>query len=83
MAERVVDLLELVEIDEQQRRQMLGALLDRQQPPDLVAEVDPVRQRRQFVVARQMTDPRFGVAALGDVFHQNDRTAPAHRLEGP
>ena len=31
MAERVVDLLELVEVDEQQRRQLLGTVLDRQQ----------------------------------------------------
>ena len=46
MAERVVDLLELVEVDEQQRRQLFGALLDRQQASDLVAEIDPVGQRR-------------------------------------
>jgi hypothetical protein len=63
MAERVVDLLELVEVDEQQRRQLFGALLDASRPPDLVAEIDPVRQRRQFVVARQMTDPGFRIAA--------------------
>ena len=62
MAERVVDLLELVEVDEQQRRQLFGALLGRQQTPDLVAEIDPVGQRGQFVVARQMTDPGFRVA---------------------
>ena len=63
MAERVVDLLELVEIDEQQRRQLLGALLDRQQTLDLVAEIDPVGQRGQFVVARQMADPGFRICA--------------------
>ncbi len=75
MTERVVDLLELVEVDEQQRRQLLGALLDRQQPPDLVAEIDPVRQRGQFVVTRQMTDAGFGVAPFGDVFDQHDGAA--------
>ena len=63
MAERVVDLLELVEIDEQQRRQLFGALLGRQQLSDLVAEIDPVGQRREFVVARQMADPGFRVLA--------------------
>ena len=52
-------------------------------PPDLVAEIDPVRQRGQFVVARQMADPGFRVAAFGDVFEQHDRAAPGHRLEGP
>ena len=83
MAERVVDLLELVEVDEQQRRQLFGALLGRQQASDLVAEIDPVRQRRQFVVARQMADPGFGVAPLGDVFEQHDRAAARHRLERP
>ena len=83
MAERVVDLLELVEVDEQQRRQLFGALLDRQKPPDLVAEIDPVGQLGQFVIARQMTDPGFRVAALGDVFQQHDRAAAGHRLERP
>ena len=63
MAERVVDLLELVEVDEQQRRQLLRALLDRQQPLDLVAEIDPVGKRRQLVITRQMADPGFGVVA--------------------
>ena len=47
MAERVVDLLELVEVDEQQRRQLLGALLGRQQIAHLVAEIDPVGQPGQ------------------------------------
>ena len=56
VTERVVDLLELIEIDEQQRRQLLGALLDRQQTSDLVAEIDPVGQRGQLVVACQMAD---------------------------
>ena len=83
MAERVVDLLELVEVDEQQRRQLLGAMLDRQQAADLVAEIDPVGKRGQFVVARQMADLGFGVAPLGDVFEQHDRAAAGHRLERP
>ena len=83
VTERVVDLLELVEIDEQQRRQLLRALLDRQQAPDLVAEIDPVRKRRQFVVAGQMADPGFRVAPLGNVFDQHDRAAARHRLECP
>ena len=83
MTERVVDLLELVEVDEQQRRQLLGAVLDRQQASDLVAEIDPVGQRGQFVVARQMADLGFGVAPLGDVLEQHDRAAAGHRLERP
>ena len=81
MAERVVDLLELVEVDEQQRRQLLGTVLGRQQVADLVAEIDPVGQRGQFVVARQMADLGFGVAPLGDVLEQHDCAALGHRLE--
>ena len=83
MAERVVDLLELVEVDEQQRRQLFGALLDRQQAADLVAEIDPVGKLGQFVVARQMADPGFRVLALGDVLDQHDGAAAGHRLERP
>ena len=83
MAERVVDLLELIEVDEQQRRQLLGIVRNRQQTLDLVAEIEPVGQRRQFVVARQMADPGFGVAPFGDVFQQHDGAAAGHRLECP
>ena len=83
MAERVVDLLELVEVDEQQRRQLIGALLGGKQAADLVAEIDPVGQRGEFVVARQMADARFGVAPLGDVFQEHDGAAAGHRLERP
>jgi hypothetical protein len=83
VSQRIVDLLELIEIDEQQRGQPRGALRDRQQPFHFVAEVDPVRQRRQFVIARQMADPGFRVAPFGDVFQQHDGAADRHRLEGP
>ncbi len=83
VTECVVDLLELVEIDEQQRRQLLGALLDRQQPSDLVAEIDPVRECSEFVVAGQMADAGFRVAPLGNVFEQHDGAAAGHRLERP
>ena len=83
MAQRVVDLLELVEIDEQQCRQPAGLMRNRQQAFDLVAEIDPVGQRGQFVIARQMADPRLGVAPLGDVLEQHDGATAGHRLECP
>ena len=54
MAQRVVDLFELVEVDEQQRRQLFGTLLGRQQTSDLVAEIEPVGRFGEFVVARQV-----------------------------
>ena len=83
MTERVVDLLELIEIDEQQRRQLLAIMRNRQQTSDLVAEIDPVGKRRQFVVARQMGNSGFRVAPFGDVFQQHDGAAASHRLKGP
>ncbi len=83
MTERVVDLLELVEIDEQQRRELIGAVRQLEQAFDLVAEIDPVGQLGQFVEARQMADLGFGGAALGDVLHQHDGAAAGHRLEFP
>ena len=82
MAERVVDLLELVEVDEQQRGHVVAAL-GRQQAPDLVAEIDAVRQGGEFVVAGQVADPRLGVAPLGDVLEQHHGAAAFHRLERP
>jgi hypothetical protein len=83
MTERVVDLLELIEVDEQQCRQLLGIVGNRQKALDLVAEIDPVGERREFVVARQMRNSGFRVAPLGDVFQEHDGTAAGHRLKGP
>ncbi len=47
VTERVVDLLELIEVDEEQRGEPLGVMRIRQQPLDLVVEADPVGQRRE------------------------------------
>jgi len=79
----VVDLLELIEVDKQQCRQLVGMMRNRQQTLDLVAEIEAVWQRRQLVVTRQMGNSGFGVAPLGDVFKQHDGAAPGHRLKGP
>ena len=83
MAQGIVDLLELVEIDKQQCRQPFGVVGNRQQPFDLVAEIDPIRQRRQFVVAGKTADPGFRILPLGDVFHQHHGAAAGHRLKCP
>jgi hypothetical protein len=42
MAERIVDLLELIEIDEQQGRQPGPAVCERQQAFDFVTKAEPV-----------------------------------------
>ncbi len=83
MAERVVDLFELIEIDEQQGRQLAGLVGQLQQALNFVAEIDPVGEGGQVVIAGQMADPGFGPSALGDVLDQHDRAAAGHRLEGP
>ena len=56
MAQRVVDLLELVEVDEQERRQLVAAILDCQETSDFVAEIDPVGKLGEFVVPREVAD---------------------------
>ena len=83
MTERVVDLLELIEVDEQQCRQLLGIMRNRQQALDLVAEIDPVGKPRQFVVTRQMRDSGFRGTPFGNVFEQHDGAAAGHRLKCP
>lgn len=83
MTQRIVDLLELVKIDEEQSRQTLRMARDCEQTLDLVPKIDTVRQRREIVVAGQMADPGLGVAALRDVLEQQNRTAISHRLDSP
>ena len=83
MTQGVVDLLELIEVDEQQRRQLLGIVRGCQKMLDFVAEIDPVRKPRQFVKTRQMRNSGFRVAPFGDVFKQHDGAAACHRLECP
>ena len=83
MAERVVDLLELIEVDEQQRRQVRPVVRIRELALDFVLEADPVGQPGQLVEAREVIDARLRVASLGDVLHQHDGAAVGHRLERP
>ncbi len=82
MAERVVDLLELIEIDEQHGAGLARMPRGSQRLVDLVAKVSPVRQAGERVVARHVADLGLGVLALGDVLDQHDRAAVFHRLEG-
>ncbi len=53
MTKRIVDLLELIEIDEQQRRQRSALVRSSSACGSIsFAETDPVRQPRQFVETR-------------------------------
>ena len=82
MPERIVDLLELVEIDEEHGTGLARMPHGSQRLVDLVAEIGSVRQARQRVIARHMADLGLGALALGDVLDEHDRTAVLHRLEG-
>ena len=77
VAERVVDALELVEIDEQQPdvALALGRLTQRacQELPDPFA----VRQSGQRIEVRQAMDVSFGLLALRDIAHDGEHLTAA------
>ena len=70
--ERVVDVLEVVEIDEQHRDPSAVAPGQRQGPPEPVPEQGAVRQAGEIVVVRQVADAVLGLLALGDVVVDHD-----------
>jgi len=63
VAQRVVDRLEVVEVDEQQRKGPAGT----DQAVERRAQLDAVRQTRQRIVVRQKFDVLLRPALLGDV----------------
>ena len=67
MAERVVDMLEVVEIEHHHRHLILVAARLRDIVAQAILEQDPVRQARQRIVQRHVPDPYFGFLAIGDV----------------
>ena len=67
MAVAVIDLLEAVEVDEQHRQGMAGALRRGQRPGQAVMQHGPVRQAGQRVVVRQEADLLLGRQARADV----------------
>jgi len=67
MAERVVDGLEIVEVDAQSRQAEAIAAHARQHLLHAQAQEHPVRQRGERVVMRHEGDARFGALALRDV----------------
>ena len=78
MAERIVDHLQAVEIDEQHRRVDPVAVDPRDQPLELAHEAAPVRELDQRVLVRQLVellDPRL---KLGNLTAQ-----PADLLDQP
>ncbi len=78
MAERIVDALELVDVDIEHRK--LGARLERlKRALELLAEQRPVRQIGQRIIMGEMGDLFLGAPAFGDILDGGD---PAARLQG-
>ena len=79
MSERIVDALEFVDVDVEQRELFaVDGLL--KLALDLFAEQHPVRQVGQRVVMREMRDLFVGAPALGDVLDDVDDVAGLARL---
>ena len=70
--ERVVDALELVDVDIEQG-ELLALAGPLQLALDLFAEQHPVRQVGQRIVMREVRDPLVGAPALGDVVDDVDQ----------
>ena len=75
MAERIVDALEAVEIEEHDRELVAAA----ERLFHLVAEQHAVRQIGERVVARHVHDLGFGLPAFGDVLVGRDPAAVRSR----
>ena len=80
MAQRVVDRLEVVEVDAEHRGHL--AALERRLRSLAISSrnCDAVGQVGQRIVARQMADARFLLALLGDVLVRRDPAAILHRM---
>ena len=67
VAERVVDLLEAIDVEEEQREDLIGALRALEGDVDLLTKALAVRQRRERVVVGEMPNPPLGLDPLRDV----------------
>ena len=81
MAERVVDDLEAIEVEEQDGQTGVVALRVRQRDGQTVLEQQAVRQVRQRVVIGEVFDLLLGVRALGDVAHYADHAVALDRRQ--
>ena len=72
MAEGVVDLLEAIHVEVQQRERGLVAQRARDRLLQQVLELHAVRHLGQRVVTREVADAPLGALALGDVAHHED-----------
>jgi hypothetical protein len=79
VTERVIDVLEVIEI-EAKYRELTAALGKPQRLLELLSEQRPVGQIGQRVVARHVRDLFLGLLPLGDVLEGRNPAATLHRL---
>ena len=82
MTQRIVNQLEAVKVDEQHRHRLAGIGRFHQRPLQQLRKQQPVRQPRQFVVMRQLTDALLRVCALGDIAHDPGELGAAINAHG-
>ena len=87
VAERIVDVLEVVEIDQQQGHRLRASARLGDGVLQAVVQQDPIGQAGQRVVVRHVMDLLFGPLALGDVVEHPDEAVgralgPRHRGGG-
>jgi len=78
MAERVVDRLESVEIDQMDRDVVLALMHRGEHAVDALAELVPVGEARKVVVFGKMRDALLRTLAFGYVLENDDRAAARH-----
>src|SRR5690606_6982948 len=76
VTERIVDLLEMVDVDVEQVKRLAAAARPSDRPLQQVLELHAVRYFRERVDARQVTDSLLCPAALGDVLRGVYSIAP-------
>ena len=78
MAERVVDRLEPVEVDQVDGDVILALVHRGEHPVDALAELVAVGKSGEIVVFRKMRDSLLRAFALGHVLENDDRAAAGH-----
>ena len=76
MTESIIDLLEPIQIQTEKRKRSAC----QKQIIEMLSEKPSVRQIRQYIVPRQVSDLRFRSASLRNVFVNSDPTTVLHRL---
>ena len=80
MAQRIVDALEFVEVEKEDRKSSSVLPIARQRLLDPLLEQVAVRQSGKGVEMRQLLDPSLGVLAIRDVLVGRDPAAVLQRV---